>query len=58
MTDAQWKEVGTIVQRMHQVQLPPEGFASCAKKPLIRQGMPDGYVPLRPNTCMRHTVAV
>jgi spectinomycin phosphotransferase len=28
MTNAQWKEVGTIFQRIHQVRLPASGFAS------------------------------
>jgi spectinomycin phosphotransferase len=28
MTLAQWQEVGTIFQRIHQVRLPPDGFAS------------------------------
>jgi spectinomycin phosphotransferase len=28
MTLAQWREVGTIFQRIHQVRLQPEGFAS------------------------------
>ncbi len=28
MTDEQWKQVGTIFQRIHQVMLPPGGFAS------------------------------
>ena len=28
MTDEQWKEVGTIFQQIHQVMLPPGGFAS------------------------------
>src|SRR5947209_17373356 len=28
MTDEQWKQVGTIFQRMHQVMLPARGFES------------------------------
>jgi spectinomycin phosphotransferase len=32
MTDVQWKEVGTIVQRMHQVRLPPDGFSALRKE--------------------------
>ena len=32
MTDEQWKEVGTIFQRIHQVMLPPSGFASLRKE--------------------------
>src|SRR5258706_9755088 len=28
MTNEQWKQVGTIFQRIHQVMLPPGGFAS------------------------------
>jgi len=28
MTDEQWKEVGTIFQRIHQITLPPFGFES------------------------------
>jgi len=32
MTDEQWKEVGTIFQRIHQVMLPPAGFESLRKE--------------------------
>src|SRR6266446_1915064 len=32
MTDEQWKQVGTIFQRIHQVILPPVGFASLRKE--------------------------
>src|SRR5436305_12888605 len=32
MTDEQWKQVGTIFQRIHQVMLPPAGFASLRKE--------------------------
>ncbi|HEY6286510.1 MAG TPA: aminoglycoside phosphotransferase family protein [Ktedonobacteraceae bacterium] len=32
MTDEQWKELGTIFQRIHQVQLSPEGFESLRKE--------------------------
>ena len=32
MTDEQWKEVGTIFQRIHQVTLPPFGFESLRKE--------------------------
>jgi spectinomycin phosphotransferase len=32
MTDEQWKEVGTIFKRIHQVKLPPEGFESLRKE--------------------------
>src|SRR5713226_5309399 len=32
MTDEQWKQVGTIFQRIHQVMLPPSGFASLRKE--------------------------
>jgi spectinomycin phosphotransferase len=32
MTDEQWKEVGTIFKRIHQVMLPPEGFESLRKE--------------------------
>ena len=32
MTDEQWKQVGTIFQRIHQVMLPPGGFASLRKE--------------------------
>ncbi len=32
MTDEQWKEVGTIFQRIHQVVLPPFGFESLRKE--------------------------
>src|SRR5260370_26616899 len=32
MTNEQWKEVGTIFQRIHQVMLPPEGFESLRKE--------------------------
>jgi len=32
MTDEQWKEVGTIFQRIHQVMLPPFGFESLRKE--------------------------
>jgi spectinomycin phosphotransferase len=32
MTNEQWKEVGTIFKRIHQVGLPPEGFASLRKE--------------------------
>src|SRR6266702_936760 len=32
MTNEQWKEVGTIFQRIHQVRLPPEGFQSLRKE--------------------------
>ena len=34
MTNEQWKEVGTIFQRIHQVRLPPEGFSSLRKETL------------------------
>src|SRR5260221_13203419 len=32
MMDEQWKQVGTIFQRIHQVRLPPFGFASLGKE--------------------------
>jgi spectinomycin phosphotransferase len=32
MTNEQWKEVGTIFKRIHQVMLPPEGFSSLRKE--------------------------
>jgi spectinomycin phosphotransferase len=32
MTNEQWKEVGTIFKQIHQVMLPPEGFASLRKE--------------------------
>src|SRR2546426_8353854 len=32
MTDEQWKQVGTIFQRIHQVMLPPVGFESLRKE--------------------------
>src|SRR5437588_2735032 len=32
MTNEQWKEVGTIFQRIHQVMLPPFGFESLQKE--------------------------
>ncbi len=32
MTDEQWKEVGTIFKRIHQVIPPPEGFESLRKE--------------------------
>jgi spectinomycin phosphotransferase len=32
MTNAQWKEVGSIFQRIHQVKLPPVGFESLRKE--------------------------
>jgi spectinomycin phosphotransferase len=32
MTDEQWKEVGIIFQRIHQVMLPPSGFESLRKE--------------------------
>src|SRR3989440_13070059 len=32
MTNEQWKQVGTIFQRIHQVMLPPGGFASLRKE--------------------------
>ncbi len=32
MTNEQWKEVGTIFQRIHRVQLSPEGFESLRKE--------------------------
>src|SRR6266849_4259001 len=32
MTDEQWKEVGTIFKRIHQVRLQPEGFESLRKE--------------------------
>lgn len=32
MTDEQWREVGTIFQRIHQVILPPAGFESLRKE--------------------------
>src|SRR6266571_4376750 len=32
MTNEQWKRVGTIFQRIHQVMLPPGGFASLRKE--------------------------
>jgi spectinomycin phosphotransferase len=32
MTDEQWREVGNIFQRIHQVVLPPSGFASLRKE--------------------------
>ncbi len=32
MTDEQWKEVGIIFKRIHQVLLPPEGFSSLRKE--------------------------
>ena len=35
MTHEQWKEVGTIFQRIHQVRLPPEGFSSLRKETLF-----------------------
>src|SRR5947209_7188016 len=34
MTDEQWKETGTIFQRIHQVVLPPLGFESLRKETL------------------------
>ena len=32
MTNKQWKEVGIIFKRIHQVRLPPEGFSSLRKE--------------------------
>jgi spectinomycin phosphotransferase len=32
ITDEQWKQVGSIFQRIHQVMLPPGGFASLRKE--------------------------
>jgi len=32
MTNEQWKEVGTIFQRIHQIRLPPEGFSTLRKE--------------------------
>jgi spectinomycin phosphotransferase len=32
MTDEQWKQVGTIFHQIHQVRLPPAGFASLRKE--------------------------
>lgn len=32
MTDGQWKQVGTIFKQIHQVMLPPVGFASLRKE--------------------------
>ncbi len=32
MTNAQWKEVGSIFQRIHHVSLPPKGFQSLRKE--------------------------
>src|SRR5438105_2047763 len=32
MTDEQWKQVGTIFQRIHQVMLPPVGFESLRRE--------------------------
>lgn len=32
MTSAQWKEVGSIFRRIHQVRLPPSGFESLRKE--------------------------
>src|SRR5258708_4424682 len=32
MTEEQWKQVGTIFRRIHQVALPPGGFASLRKE--------------------------
>ncbi|HEU5374666.1 MAG TPA: aminoglycoside phosphotransferase family protein [Ktedonobacteraceae bacterium] len=32
MTDAQWKEVGSIFQQIHRVKLPPSGFESLRKE--------------------------
>jgi spectinomycin phosphotransferase len=32
MTDEQWKQVGTIFRRIHQVRLPPVGFESLRKE--------------------------
>ncbi len=32
MTDAQWKATGAAVKQMHQVTLPPEGFASLRRE--------------------------
>jgi spectinomycin phosphotransferase len=32
MTNAQWKEVGSIFQRIHQIRLPPVGFESLRKE--------------------------
>src|SRR5437763_4732350 len=32
MTNEQWKEVGSIFKRIHQVRLPPEGFPSLRKE--------------------------
>src|SRR6266436_663035 len=32
MTDEQWKQVGTIFQRIHQVMLPPVGFEALRKE--------------------------
>ena len=59
MTNEQWKEVGRIFKRIHQVQLPPGGLPFTAEpKPLIRQSMPGGCVPLRPNICNRDKVRV
>ena len=32
MTDEQWKETGSIFRRIHQVQLPPDGFPSVRRE--------------------------
>ncbi len=32
MTDEQWKQVGSIFRRIHQVRLPPVGFESLRKE--------------------------
>jgi hypothetical protein len=32
MTDEQWKEIGTIFKRIHQIMLPPFGFESLRKE--------------------------
>ena len=59
MTNEQWKEVGAIFKRIHQVILPPFGFESLAtRRPLIRRSMPGGYVPLKPNTSIRDMMEV
>ena len=58
MTNEQWKEVGTIFQRIHQVMLPTFGFESLQKETFDPTEYAGGCVPLRPNTSIRDMMEV
>jgi len=58
MTDAQWKEVGTIVQRMHQAPATARRLCVPAQETFDPTGYAPMVRPLRPKHLHAHTVAV